>query len=60
MVTTSRVAYLDLFGHRRLHRDSVTASNALTCPDDIFGKRRVIEVDTWRGFRYAVVKHPGL
>jgi hypothetical protein len=35
------VAYFDLLGHDRPTRGSVPASNALTCPDDIFGKRRV-------------------
>jgi len=48
VVTASSVAYFDLFGHGRL-AGLVPASNALTCPDDIFGKRKVqagVSLDT--------------
>jgi hypothetical protein len=41
VVTASRVAYFDLLGHGRSTQGSVPASNAPTCPDDIFGKRNV-------------------
>jgi hypothetical protein len=41
VVTASRVAYFDLFVMAALPRGPYPASNALTCPDDIFGKRRV-------------------
>ena len=41
MATASRVADFDLFGHGRPTQGAVPASNTLTCPDDIFGNRKV-------------------